>query len=412
MQSILSNTFYTGNRQKLRAACPQNAPIVLAANGLLQRGGDNPFPFHQDSNFWYCTGINEPDLVLVIDANNEYLMVPGRSTSREAFDGAIDVAALQNRSGIKEIVTFEEGWQRLNARLGQAGKVLTTEAAPAYIEHYGMFTNPAGARLIERLKSAGDGVEVVDIRQQITHMRVIKQPEELEALQTAINTTIQGIQNVGDPNRLPEYTYEYEIESDLTRAFRTVYASGHAFAPIVAAGKRGCTLHNVDNSGRLQTGELVVIDVGAEVSHYAADITRTLAIGAPSERQQAVYDAVLDVQAFALTKLRPGVLLKEYETEVEQYLGGKLQELGLITSLDHDAIRTYYPHAASHFLGLDVHDVGDYREPLATGMVITCEPGIYIPEEGIGVRIEDDVLITDDGNTVLSAALPKTLILN
>ncbi len=177
----------------------------------------------------------------------------------------------------------------------------------------------------------------------------------------------------------------------------------------MANGQRAVTLHNVENNGSLDGAETTVLDVGAEVCHYAADITRTVMAKKPSQRQQAVYDAVLDVQEFALGMLKPGTVLKEYEQKVEHYMGEKLTALGLIDDTSHEAVRKYYPHATSHFLGLDVHDVGDYTLPLEPGMVLTCEPGIYIPEEGIGVRIEDDILITENGHKVLSAGLPSRL---
>jgi Xaa-Pro aminopeptidase len=177
----------------------------------------------------------------------------------------------------------------------------------------------------------------------------------------------------------------------------------------VAGGKNACTLHNVSNTAPLNSGELVVCDVGAEVSHYAADITRTVCVGKPSARQKAIYAAVLDVQAYALTLLKPGANLKKYEQQVAKRMGEELKNLGLVKRADKKSVRKYFPHATSHFLGLNVHDVGDYQVPLEPGMVLTCEPGIYIPEEGIGVRLEDDVLITKSGNKVLSAACAKRL---
>src|SRR5690606_4788889 len=158
-----------------------------------------------------------------------------------------------------------------------------------------------------------------------------------------------------------------------------------------------CVIHNMDNNDPIKTGDLLVLDVGAEVENYSADITRTLAPGGKaSKRQKAVYAAVLAVQDYAFSLVKPGALLKDNEQKVEQFMGEKLRELGLIKSIDRDSVRQYFPHATSHFLGLDVHDVGDYSQPLAPGMVLTVEPGIYISDEAIGVRIEDDLLVTAD----------------
>lgn len=409
MQHVFPSGFFIGNRTALMRAVEPGTPVVLAAHGLLQRAGDSPFPFHQDSNFWYLTGIHEPDLVLVMDDRESYIIVPGRSSSREAFDGAVDTEALSKVSGIDMFFYEEEGWRRLAGRLKKTRKVQTLLPPRAYIEQYGMYTNPSRGRLVDRMRHWQADLGLVDVREHLIAMRMYKQPEELAAIQKAIDCTVRGIQQVASRKQMRRYEYEFEIENDLTAAFRTVEAAGHAFTPIVAAGKRACTLHNVGNDGMLADGSLVVIDVGAEVSHYAADITRTVAYGGYSERQQAVHSAVLAAQKYALSLLKPGTMLKEYEQQVETCIGERLQELGLVEKADHDSIRRYYPHAASHFLGLDVHDAGDYSRPLAPGMVLTCEPGIYIPEEGIGVRIEDDVLITETGNTVLSDALPREL---
>ncbi|MDB5182117.1 MAG: hypothetical protein JWP13_880 [Candidatus Saccharibacteria bacterium] len=409
MNTIFKTKFFSNNRKRLRESVDSSLPIVITAQGLLQRNADTTFPFHQDSNFWYLTGIDEPDLILVMDGAEEYVIVPGRSDSREAFDGAVDKDTLSKVSGIVIFLDEEEGWRRLGETLQETGRVQTLLPPAAYIEQYGMYTNPARSRLVERLKAWKTDAQVIDIREQLVALRMIKQPEELQALQKAIDVTIDGLLKVTDTLSLQKYTYEFEVENQLTAAFRTVEASGHAFAPIIASGKRGVTLHNVENSGTFAPNVLVIMDVGAEVSHYAADITRTVPYGTATERQEQIVAAVLEVQNYALSLLKPGTMLKDYELQIETYMGSKLQELGLIETVDHESVRKYYPHATSHFLGLDVHDVGDYSRPLEPGMVLTCEPGIYIPEEGIGARIEDDVLITADGHKILSERLPRQL---
>jgi Xaa-Pro aminopeptidase len=166
----------------------------------------------------------------------------------------------------------------------------------------------------------------------------------------------------------------------------------------------------VSNDGQLSADELVLLDVGAECDHYAADLTRTVSMGSPSRRQQLVYDAVLEVHAHAIGLLKPGVILKEYEKQVEAFMGECLRELGLIKSIDPEAVRTFYPHSTSHFLGLTAHDAGLYDQPLEAGMVLTVEPGIYIADEALGIRVEDDVLITNDGNRMLSDRLLRELV--
>ncbi len=408
--SYFDTSFFVANRRALQKRCQAGVPIVLTANGLLQRGADSTYGFAQDANFWYVTGIDEPDVTLVIDGDDEFLMVPDRESTREAFDGSVDGGALQKRAGVEKLVDEATGWKRLDSLLEKHGKVLTPAAAPQYLQDHGMYTNPSRARLIDRMQQHVPDIQLLDIRAELAHMRMIKQPAELLALRAAIDITSETLNELLTGTQLKTYQYEYQLEADVFRGFRARGATGHSFEPIVAGGKNACTLHNVANRDRLTPGELVVCDVGAEVEHYAADITRTVALGKPTARQKAVYQAVAEVQAQALTMLKPGTLLRDYEDKVALAVGRQLKALGLIKRLEKHAVRRYFPHSTSHYVGLNVHDVGDYTKPLEAGVVLTCEPGIYIPEEGIGVRLEDDVLITDKGNEVLSAACRKALI--
>ncbi|MDB5169074.1 MAG: hypothetical protein JWO41_430 [Candidatus Saccharibacteria bacterium] len=409
MKSHFTSEFFSGNRQKLRELFTGTAPIVLTANGLLQRGGDSTYAFSQDANFWYFTGIDDPDIILVMDKDKEYLIVPDRDANRTAFDGDVSFEHLTERSGIKTVLGEKEGWDQLAGRLRKVKHVAILAAPPAYIERYGMYTNPARARLMAKIKELNEQLELLDLSMHAVRLRMVKQQPELAAIQEAIDITAATIKKATSPAKRAKYQHEYELEAAISHGFRSHGTTGHSFEPIVAGGERACTLHNVANAGTFGKHDLVVIDVGAEVEHYAADITRTIALNHPSKRQQAVYAAVLDVQEYAFSLLRPGILLKEYEHAIELYMGEKLRELGLIKIIEHDAVRKYFPHATSHFLGLNVHDVGDYDRPLEAGNVITVEPGIYIPEEGIGIRIEDDVVITQKGVKILSRKLPRVL---
>jgi Xaa-Pro aminopeptidase len=410
MKSSFTSEFFIGNRQRLRDLFTGTAPIVLTANGLLQRGGDSTYAFSQDASFWYVTGLDEPDLTLVMERDKEYLIVPGRSERREAFDGKVSGEELSRRSGIATILGDKEGWERLGGRLKKVKHIATLASSPAYVEPYGLYTNPARAAVTTRLKSYNADLELLDLSPHLTRMRMIKQPPEIAAIQAAIDITIASFKDATRPARLKKYAYEYQLEAAITQGFRSRGASGHSFEPIVAGGERAVTLHNLANSGMLSADELIVVDIGAEVDHYAADITRTIGLSTVSRRQRAVHEAVQEVQRHAFDLLKPGVLLHDYEQQIEHLIGEKLRELGLIKSITHEDVRHYYPHATSHFLGLNVHDIGDYERPLEVGTVITVEPGIYIPEEGIGVRIEDDVLITPKGIKVLSNKLPRELL--
>lgn len=410
MATPFSSNFFTGNRRRLRQAVKHDAPIVITANGLLQKGSiDSAYLFYQDADFWYLTGIDEPDIILVIDGDDEYLIVPERPAIREAFDGAVTAGPLKARSGVKAVLDGREGWERLEKLLKKSTQAVTPLAPPAYVDRYGIYANPAKAHLAAELRARNNRLKLLDARPALARLRMIKQPVELQAMQSAIDITTETLKEVFKPAQRSKYSHEYELEADITRGFRRRGASGHSFEPIIAGGKRACTLHNVANDGVLASGELVVVDVGAEVEHYAADITRTISLGTPSKRQRQVHEAVLEVQRFALDLLRPGIAFEDYERQVRQYMGEQLQGLGLIKNNTPRGVQKYYPHGTSHFIGLDVHDAGDHDVPLAPGVVVSCEPGIYIPEEGIGIRIEDDVLITETGNKVLTSKLPRDL---
>jgi Xaa-Pro aminopeptidase len=405
MESYFTSEFFAANRQRLRDLFTGTAPIVLTANGLLQRNADTTFPFRQDSSFWYLTGIDEPDIILVMDKQREYLIVPSRTDTRSAFDGAINVQALGERSGVTEILDEVNGWKQLEARLKKVQHVATLSPAKSYISEHGMYTNPARRRLVSRIKAHNSMIELLDIRPHVTRLRTIKQPQELAAIQAAIDLTESTLKSVR--RRLASFAFEHEIEADITAAFRRRNAR-HAYQPIIAADANAVTLHYISNNSPLSQKSLVLMDVGAEVENYAADITRTYALR-PTKRQQQVASAVLEVQEFAKEQLRPGTTLHEYEAKIELFMGEKLRELGLIQSIEKSSVRQFYPHATSHFLGLDVHDAADYERPLEPGMVLTVEPGIYIPNEAIGIRIEDNVLITKAAPKVLSKRLPRDL---
>jgi Xaa-Pro aminopeptidase len=411
MERTFTSDFFTSNRERLRQLFTGTAPIVITAHGQLQKAVDEAFPFHQDRSFFYLTGLNVPDLILVMDKGKEYLIVPVREASTEKFDGVINPEELSRISGIQTVMLAKEGWKQLESRLKKVQHVATLAAAPAYIDHFGLYTNPARAALQQRLKEINANLELLDLRTHLARMRMVKQPVEIEAIQGAIDVTIDTIKHITRPKNFLKYEYEYEIEADLSYGFRHSGAQGHAFSPIVASGERSCTMHHIDNNAALVSGEPLVLDVGAQSNHYAADITRTYAVGNnPSRRLQQVHAAVMEVQDYAFSLLKPGVIIREYEQHIEAFMGEKLRELGLIKSIDHNNVRHYFPHATSHFLGLDTHDGGDYEHPLEPGVVLTVEPGIYIPEEAIGVRIEDDVLITEDGIKNLSERLPRDLV--
>ena len=407
--SSFDKEFFKGNRQKLRELFLGTAPIVITANGLVQKNADETLEFSQDSNFWYLTGIDEPNLILVMDKNKEYIIVPEYSDIHDFFDGKVSYDTVKNISGIEECYSDKDGWKILNSRIKKSKHVATLAANPKFISAYGMYSNPARESLITKLKEINSSIELLDLRAHLMNLRVIKQLPEIEAIREAIGITVKTLKPIMKQKKLDTYNYEYEIEADISSGFRSKGAAKHAFTPIVGSGINSTIIHSTLNNSEIDINLPIVIDVGARFSNYSADITRTIVPGKPSKRLRNVYDAVLSAQDYALTLLKPGVILEEYEEEMEKFIGEKLRELGLIKIIDRENVRKYFPHMVSHFLGIDVHDVGDYKKPLAPNMVVTCEPGIYIPEESIGIRIEDDILITDSGCEVLSRNLPREL---
>lgn len=394
--------FFTQNRRRLRASVGEADVIVLSANGVLQRSNDTTFPFRQESNFWHLTGIEEPDCILVMDKDEEYLITPQRSEIHGIFEGVLNASDLRSVSGIAEVVPATEGWRRLRSRVRQLDTLATLIPPGAYLKGSGFYTNPARSKLIGRLRSYRSGISLVDVRHHFVNARIIKQPVEIAAIEQATAITAGSLNELCD-NGLANYQHEFEIEAHITQGFGR-HGAVHAYEPIVASGQNATTLHYVRNRAVLANNSFVLIDCGAEVSNYAADVTRTYMRGTVTKRQTAIYRAVRETQAYAFSLMKPGRSIKENEADIVQFIGEKLSSLELIDAPEAEQIRRYYPHALSHFVGLDVHDVGDYDRSLEPGMVITVEPGIYVPEEEVGVRIEDTILITDTGYKNLSSS--------
>lgn len=207
---------------------------------------------------------------------------------------------------------------------------------------------------------------------------------------------------------------EYEIEAEVTHEFLRNKASEHAYLPIVASGKNSCVLHYIDNNNKCKDGDILLLDFGASYANYAADLSRTIPVnGKFTKRQKDVYNAVLRVMKKATKMLKPGVMLDNYNKKVGKIMEAELIKLGLLKTNDikkqdpkNPAYKKYFMHGTSHFLGLDVHDVGNRYKPIKEGMVFTCEPGIYIPEESLGIRLENDILVTKNGQTDLMKDIP------
>lgn len=380
----------------------QGGLSVLSAYDAVQLTADTASPFVQESCFWWLTGIEEPGWKVIIDGARKHttLVRPERSETQRIFEGESDDEGILARSGADEIIEMREFEQRLRQLAKHHPLVHTVyDKTP-----HEFVLNPAQRNLHDTLTRIFPSVE--DIGKQIHELRAIKSDEEIAAIKKAIALTLGAFAKVR--SQLDTYKHEYEIEADFTQSFRRANAT-HAYEPIVATGAHAVTLHYAKNSARVGQRDMVLIDVGARVDGYCADITRTYALN-PTKRQQAVHAAVERAQQRIIKLLGPDVGVNEYLHDVDEIMKDALEEVGLLTDrTDEKTYRRYFPHAIGHGLGIDVHDSLGAPRYFRPGMVLTVEPGIYIPEEGIGVRIEDDILITADGAENLSRRLPTSL---
>lgn len=397
---VFSSDFFKANRQDLRDKVGGSAPIIIAANGLLQKSLDSSYHFQQDSNFWYLTGISEPGLVLVMDKDFDYLIAPKQSDYTKIFDGEIDAQRLRAISGVRRTYDFDTGWEVLARRLKRIKRFAGLQPPEAYIEELGMYTNPARKRLHDMISERNPNIKLTDIRKYLSDLRAVKNKQEIAAIKRATKVTMEAFEMV---SKNLDRGSEYGLAALATDKFLSSKMQ-HAYEPIIASGENACTLHYIENSGDFKKNEMILIDMGASYSHYASDITRTISIK-PTRRQIEVHDKVREILDYALGLVKPGVNLHDYEKQVREITSEKLKELGLITRANKKSLRRYYPHATSHLVGLDVHDPFPRDGVLQPGMVLTVEPGIYIREEAIGVRIEDIVLVTEKGIENLSADL-------
>ena len=393
-----SAEFYVGNRERLMQSLP-DCLIVIAGHVALQMSADTSYPFRQDSNFWYLAGINEPGLVLVIDTKKgeTFLLLPEQNDYQKEWDGENETSEMKNASGINKILSRNQLVDILLEAKKRGLQICYNAPAPEIVEPYGFYSNPARSKLETEIKQVDSNPK--DIRMEIARLRQIKQQVEVNALQRAIDITGETLTAV--KRNLDNFKTEKELERAISSGFFAHGADGHGYEPIVASGKNACVLHYNKNTDILHKNALVLLDIGAISDGYSADISRVWSIGTSTDMQRAVFEAVCELQDKAFSLLGPGLKIREYQKEMENHAFMAMKKLGLKTEI--------YPHGFSHFLGLDVHDAGDYDSPLSPGSVITVEPGIYLSQEEIGVRIEDNVLITENGIKNMSIGIPRSL---
>ncbi|MBE9077970.1 aminopeptidase P N-terminal domain-containing protein [Romeria aff. gracilis LEGE 07310] len=425
---------YLQRRQAVMAAIGQGTAIFHSAPMAVMHN-DVEHPFRQDSDFFYLTGFNEPGAVAVLAPHHEehqfVLFVQPKDPEKETWTGyRVGVEAAKERFGADIVYPIAE----LDEKLKQY-----VEKADRLYYHFGrdrVFNDRIIAlwqELLATQAKRGTGpVAIEDTRLLMQQFRRVKTAAEIEKMRRAIAISVKAHEQaraMAQPGR-----YEYEIQAEMERIFRMEGALGPAYPSIVASGENACILHYIENSRQMQPDELLLIDAGCAYDYYNADITRTFPVsGQYTPEQRILYELVLDAQLKAIEQVQPGKPFNAFHDAATHTLTTGLVELGLLvgdveTLIEEKKHKAFFMHGTGHFLGLDVHDAGILRnpdktwQPFAPGNVVTVEPGLYIspyykPEEGqpevderwrgIGIRIEDNLLVTETGHEVLTAAVPK-----
>ena len=403
----INNKLFIKNRAKFTAQMKPKSIAVFNSNDIFTTGADSTLPFEQHSDILYLSGADQEESILLLfpDAINknhrEILFLTETNEHIAIWYGAkYSKEEATKVSGIKTIY-----W------LSEFEKVffdLMTEADTIYFntnEHYrqSVELESREARFIKKCKADYPAHKQEKSNRILQEIRGTKEPEEIEIIQNACNITEKGFRRI-----LPFVKpgiMEFEIEAEFMHEFLKNRANGFAYTPIIASGYSACVLHYIDNNKECKDGDMLLMDVGADYANYSSDMTRTIPVnGRFTDRQKAIYSAVLRVKNEATKMLAPGVLWAEYNKEVGHLMTSELLGLKLIDKTDvknenpdWPAYKKYFMHGASHHMGLDTHDYGALKTPMKAGMVFTVEPGIYIPEEKMGIRIEDDVVIQKTG---------------
>ena len=399
----MKQSFFVKNRKKYFDSIEYNSLTIINSGYVLRQSADEEFPFEVDKNFYYLTGINQEEVIyMMLKENNEMkemLFIVENDPIKVKWVGAKlykdEATAI---SGIKDVHYTAEYKDILPKMMEKVNKVyLNLEKVNWYR------FNPNYSFSCFIMKNYPDK-EFIDNDKIVIRLRSVKEKEEIEKIQESVDVTKIGVERLMQESK--PGLYEYQLESYFDYVIKNNGQRIHSFKTIAASGKNATILHYVANDSILKDGDLVLFDLGTETEFYISDISRTFPVnGKFTPRQKEVYEAVLEVNKKSIEFLKPGVSKKEYNDYAKDLLTKACYKLGLITK-DEDIIK-YYWHSVGHSIGLDTHDPCDYNEPFEEGMLVTCEPGLYIEEENIGVRIEDDILITKDGALNLSKDIIK-----
>lgn len=411
----LSASFYQGARERVSAQLPDGGVAVFFSNDIYPTSADGTLPFKQASDIFYLSGVDQEETILVLfpsakqKAFREILFVRETNEHIAVWEGAkLNKQQANEQTGIANIQWVSEFEKVMRVIMNEAKVLCLNDNAHtrATIE-----VETREMRWNEKLRKDFPNHPVSRVAPIMHHVRAIKTQEEINQLQRAINITRQGFERV--MKMMKPGLMEFEIEAEYAHEFLRNGSRGFAYTPIIASGGSACVLHYIANDLPCKDGDLILMDVGAEYGNYNADMTRCIPVnGKFTARQKEVYNAVLRVMEGAKKLLRPGVMMSDYHTQVGELMQPELVDLGLLTLEEAKnplAYKKYFMHGTSHFLGLDVHDVGDWNIPIEAGNVFTVEPGIYIPEENIGIRIENNVVVTEGEVLDMFADFPTTV---
>lgn len=407
---------FVKNRAKLVAELPPKSIALISSNDIMPTNADGSMGFKQQTDLFYLSGLDQEETLLLI-----YPDAPEQHLKEIAFvrETSELIAIWEGHKYTKEEATAISGIKNIQwtSNFEAVFKTLIYSAETIYMidnEHMrnSSLVETQNARLVKEIKTKYPLHTFGRLAPILNTLRMKKEPAEIKALQQAIDITETGFR------RILTFTkpgvWENEIEAEFIHEFIKMRSGGFAYTPIIASGANACVLHYIENERICQDGELILLDVGASYGNYNADMTRTIPVnGKFSARQRQVYLAVQAVLNFATDLMRPGIFWVDYQKQVEKFMEGELINLGLFTQKDVDnqepnnpMFKKYFMHGVAHHLGLDVHDVWDKYKPFEPGMVLTCEPGIYIREEGIGIRLENNLLITEGAPINLMANIP------
>lgn len=403
----IKKDLFVVNRANFIKRMDQNALAVFNSNDIFPISADSTIPFQQHRDIFHLSGVDQEESVLVISPNSknvahrEVLFVKETNEHIAVWEGEkLTKEAAFEVSGIKTVYWLDQ--------FDTIFKQMMVEADSIYLntnEHLRANTEVQTRedRFIAKVKQDYPSHQVRRSAPIMHSIRAVKHAIEIDLMQTACNITKKGIERL--LGFIKPGVWEYDIEAELMHEFLRSRSAGFAYTPIVASGASACVLHYIQNNQQCKDGDVILLDVGAEYANYASDLSRSIPVnGRFTDRQKAVYNSVLHVKNEAQKMLVPGTLIPEYHKEVGLIMEAELVKLGLIDATDIKnqdpklpAYKKYFMHGTSHFIGLDTHDLGHYNEPIEAGMVFTCEPGIYIPEEGLGIRLEDDLVVQNAG---------------